>query len=44
MTRTLFAPEGLDYFRIDFVVKDGRVDEIIGRYDIGDTDSSKRTK
>ena len=44
LTLTLFAPEGLEYFRIEFVVKDGRVDEIIGRYDNGDTDSAKRKK
>ena len=44
MTRTLFAPEGLEYFRIDFVVKDGKVDELIGIFDNGDKDSSTRKK
>ena len=44
MTRTLFTVEGLDYFRIEFVVKDGRVDELIGILDNGDKEPSKRTK
>ena len=44
MTATLFAAEGLDYFRLEFVVKDGKAVEIIGRYDNGTTDSSPRTK
>jgi hypothetical protein len=44
LTKTLFGVEGLDYFRAEFVVKDGRAVEIIGNYDNGDRDSSPRTK
>jgi hypothetical protein len=44
MSGTLFALDGLDYFRMEFVVKDGRAVEIIGIYDNGDRDSSPRTK
>jgi hypothetical protein len=44
MTRTLFAPEGLDYFRIEFVEKEGQTDELIGLYDNGTREPSKRTK
>ena len=44
MTGTLFAVEGLDYFRVEFVLKDGKSVEIIGRYDNGKQDSSPRTK
>ena len=44
MTQTLFVVEGLEYFRIEFVTKDGKIDEIIGLYDNGTTDSSTRTK
>jgi retinol-binding protein 3 len=44
MTPTLFAVEGLDYFRLEFVVKDGKAVELIGLYDNGDRDSSPRTK
>lgn len=44
LTETLFAVEGLDYFRVEFVVKDGQTVELIGVYDNGDRDSSPRTK
>lgn len=44
LTGTLFAVEGLDYFRVEFVVKDGRAVEIVGVYDNGDRQPSKRTK
>jgi hypothetical protein len=44
MTQTLFALDGLDYFRVEFVVKDGRAVEIIGLYDNGEKDSSPRTR
>ena len=44
MTRTLFALEGLDYFRVEFVVKDGKAVEIIGLYDNGEREASPRTK
>ena len=36
--------EGLDYFRVEFVVKDGKVVELIGLYDNGDRQPSPRTK
>jgi hypothetical protein len=44
LTATLFAAEGIDYFRVEFVVKDGKAAAIIGHYDNGMTDSSPRTK
>jgi hypothetical protein len=44
LTQTLFALDGLDYFRVEFVVKDGKAVEIVGRYDNGERDSSSRTK
>ena len=44
MTQTLFVVEGLEYFRIEFVVKDGQAVELIGLYDDGRTEPSKRTK
>jgi len=44
MTATLFALDGLDYFRIEFVIKDGKAVELIGLYDNGDRDASPRTK
>ena len=44
MTQTLFAVENLDYFRIEFSVKDGQAFELIGLYDDGRREPSKRTK
>jgi len=44
LTATLFAVEGLDYFRVEFVVKDGRAVELVGVYDNSERDSSPRTK
>ena len=44
MTETLFAVEGLDYFRLEFVVKDGKAMAVNGLYDNGDKDTSPRTK
>ena len=44
MTATLFALDGLDYFRVEFVVKDGKTVELIGLYDNGERDPSPRTK
>jgi len=44
MAPTLFALDGLDNFRIEFVVKDGRAVELIGLYDNGERDPSPRTK
>jgi retinol-binding protein 3 len=44
ITATLFAVEGLEYFRIEFVVKDGRAVEILGLYDNGDREPSPRMK
>jgi len=44
MTQTLFAVEGLDYFRVELIVKDGRAVELIGLYDDGGKEPSTRTK
>jgi len=44
LTQTLFAVEGLDYFRLEFVIKEGKAVEVAGLYDTGDRDSSPRTK
>jgi hypothetical protein len=44
MTATLFALDGLDNFRIEFVVKDGKVVELAGLYDNGERQPSPRTK
>ena len=44
MTETLFAVEGLDYFRLEFVVTDGKAMAVNGLYDNGDKDTSPRTK
>jgi hypothetical protein len=44
MTATLFALDGLDNFRIEFVIKDGKTVELIGIYDNGERQPSSRTK
>ncbi|NTU52075.1 MAG: S41 family peptidase, partial [Candidatus Aminicenantes bacterium] len=44
LTETLFATDGLDYFRVEFVVKDGKTVELVGIYDNGDRDRSPRSK
>jgi hypothetical protein len=44
MTATLFALDGLDNFRVEFVVKDGKAVELTGLYDNGERDPSPRTK
>ena len=44
LTGTLFAVEGLDYFRVEFVVKDGQAVELVGLYTNGDRQPSPRTK
>ncbi len=44
MTPTLFAAEGLDNFRLEFVVKDGKAVEVVGLYDDGRREPSPRTK
>jgi len=44
MTETLFAVEGLNYFRLEFVVMDGKATSVVGLYDNGERDSSPRTK
>jgi hypothetical protein len=44
MTGTLFALDGLDSFRIEFTVKDGKTVGLVGIYDTGERDSSPRTK
>ncbi len=44
LTATLFAVEGLDFFRIEFVVKGGKVIELVEMYDDGERQPSPRTK
>jgi hypothetical protein len=44
LTMTLFALDGLDSFRVEFVIKDGQAVELIGLYDTGDRQPSPRTK
>jgi hypothetical protein len=44
MTATLFGLDGLDNFRIEFVVRDGQAVELIGVYDNGERQPSPRTK
>jgi len=44
LTMTLFALDGLDSFRLEFVVRDGQAVELIGLYDTGDRQPSPRTK
>jgi hypothetical protein len=44
LTETLFAVEGLDYFRVEFAVKEGKAVELTGLYDNGDRQPSPRTK
>ena len=42
MTATLFVAEGLEYFRVEFVVKDGKAVELVGLYDDGRREHSPR--
>jgi hypothetical protein len=44
MTGNLFALDGLDSFRVEFVVKDGKAVELVGLYDTGERQPSPRTK
>ncbi|MGB8959253.1 MAG: S41 family peptidase [Candidatus Aminicenantales bacterium] len=44
MTATLFALDGLDYFRVEFRVKEGKAVELVGLYDNGRRETSPRTK
>jgi len=44
LTEMLFAVEGLDDFRVEFVVKQGKAVELIGLYDDGTRQPSPRTK
>jgi hypothetical protein len=44
MTTTLFFVEGLEFFRIEFVVKNGKAVELIGLYDDGQREPSPRTE
>jgi len=44
LTMTLFALDGLDSFRVEFIIKDGQAVELIGLYDTGDRQTSPRTK
>ena len=43
LTPTLFGLEGVDYFRVQFDVKDGKVTGLIGLYDNGEREPSPRT-
>jgi hypothetical protein len=44
MTETLFAVKGIDDFRVEFVVREGKAIELIGLYDNGEREPSPRTK
>ncbi len=44
MTATLFALDGLDYFRVEFTIKEGKAIELVGLYDNGERQPSPRTK
>ena len=44
LTPTVFALDGLDSFRMHFVVRDGKAVEIVGISDVGRRDASARTK
>ncbi len=44
MTATVFLLDGLESFRIEFEVKDGRAVTLIGLYDNGEREPSPRTK
>jgi len=44
MTPTLFVAEGLDNFRLEFVVKDGKAAGVVGLYADGRREPSPRTK
>lgn len=44
MTGTLFAVEGLDYFRVEFTVEAGKAVALVGLYDDGRREPSPRTK
>jgi retinol-binding protein 3 len=44
ITQTLFAVEGLDNFRVEFAVKDGKAVELVGLYDNGERQPSPRTR
>ncbi len=44
LTETLFAVEGSDYFRVEFLVKQGKAVELIGLYDNGEREPSPRTE
>jgi len=44
LTENLFAVEGLEYFRVEFVVRDGKAVGLNGLYDNGERQPSARTK
>lgn len=44
LTATLFAPEGLENFRLEFVLRDGRAVEVAGLYIDGRREVSPRTR
>jgi hypothetical protein len=43
LTPTLFGLDGMDFFRVEFEVKDGKVTALIGLYDDGQREPSPRT-
>jgi hypothetical protein len=43
VTRTIFAPEVMDDFRLEFVMKDGKSVQVNGLYSDGSVEPSKRT-
>jgi hypothetical protein len=44
LSATLFALEGMDDFRVEFVIRDGKAVELIGLYAGGRKEPSPRTK
>lgn len=44
MTQTMFSLEGMDGFRLEFTMQDGKATEVVGLYDNGESEPSKRTQ
>ncbi len=44
MTETIFALEGMDDFRLEFTIQEGKSTEVVGLYDNGEREASKRTE
>jgi hypothetical protein len=43
LSSVLFALDGMDTFRLEFTVKEGRAVEVVGVYENGQREPSKRT-